>query len=103
MILDFIIVLVTAFIETFLYTIYLLFLNRGKKINSSVMMTLYTTVYLILVKFILAKDNATSSWMIIIYAVSCGGGNYFSMWIDSNYNKIKRRWYKRFARRRQKK
>lgn len=78
----FIVVFILGVIETFLYTAWNLSANRKEINKSSILMFIYMIIYLGIIAFAL-KD--TNTWaLIIIYALSCGVGNYLELLWEKN-------------------
>ncbi len=79
----FILVFIIGLIESFLYTMWNLSANRKEINKSSILMFVYMTVYLFLVAYAI-KDSNTFP-LLLIYAFSCGCGNY----LEILYEKLK--------------
>ncbi len=76
--LKFVLIFVFGVIETFIYTWYLIAVNKGKPLSSSITLTIYMTAYLLILNTAL-KDNVNGVALIIVYALSNGIGNYLKM------------------------
>jgi hypothetical protein len=64
--------------EQFLYTLYLLSVNKYLILISSIFMFLYMVLYLGLINRI-AKDNKDSIKLIFVYSFACMIGNFIAM------------------------
>ena len=71
------IVFVIGALENFLYTWYLLEVGRKRPIKSSILDFVYMLIYLELVAWAI-KDSDTLG-ILVVYAVSCGIGNYLQI------------------------
>lgn len=81
----FLLVFIIGIIETFLYAGYLISVELRQKFLSSVLMFIYMSIYLSIIAFAIKDVDSVS--MIIVYAFSCGIGNYLRV----NYEKNKKR------------
>lgn len=78
-----IIIFVIGFFEQLLYTAYLLSVTKRQVLASTLLMLIYMTIYLFIIYYVM-KD-ASSLWLIISYALSCGVGNWcIMMWERKN-------------------
>ena len=73
----FILILIVGIIETMFFTKWNLRANKARAINSSLMMMIYMSIYLIILDTIF-KDN-NSKLLIISYVLACGIGNYLTV------------------------
>lgn len=73
----FLLIFIVGTIETYLFTKWNLRANDRKAINSSIMMMLYMSIYLLILDAIF-KD-ANSKLLIISYVLACGLGNYLAV------------------------
>jgi len=73
-------VFIFGLIETFLFTGWTISANRGKAIESSILMVAYMLIYLTIILW--AMRDANSYLIIAIYAVSAGIGNYIRVKLD---------------------
>ena len=69
-----ILVFIFGLIETYLFAGWTIGANRGKAIESSLLMVAYMLIYLTIILW--AISDANSYLIIVIYAVSAGIGNY---------------------------
>jgi len=67
-------------VETYIYTATLIAATRMKYIGSSILMFLYMMVYLLILDT--AFKDSNSKLMILVYAVSCGVGNFIRVYQD---------------------
>jgi len=74
------IIFITGMVETFLYTWYLLEVNKGNPVSASILMMFYMIIYLGIISF--AIKSADTLMMLIIYAISCGIGTYIRMILE---------------------
>ena len=75
-------------VETFLYTCYLIRVQRKQPFISSLFMMIYIFIYLAIITY--AIKNVETIPLILIYAFSCGIGNWIRMKLEKkNMNKIK--------------
>jgi uncharacterized protein YebE (UPF0316 family) len=82
-----IIVFILGIIETWLYTGWCLKANQGKVWSSSVLMIIYMTMYLTIISW--AIKDANTFTMIVVYALSCGVGNFLRITQEQNENRKK--------------
>lgn len=69
--------LVSGIIETFLFTWWNLSANEKQLNKSTILMTVYMMVYLIILKYCFEEKNGYT--LIIIYSIACGIGNYLEL------------------------
>jgi uncharacterized protein YebE (UPF0316 family) len=84
MLLKLILVFLIGLVETFLYAGYILSVTKKQVYLSSILMLIYMTIYLSIITFVVKDINTFE--LIIIYALSCGIGNFI---------RIKREHYER--------
>ena len=77
-----VIVFFVGLVEQALYTMYLLSVTRKQKYVSSILMTLYMTLYLGIMAYAI-KDTDTIA-LLIAYALACGIGNLLVMLYDAH-------------------
>lgn len=70
----FILIFIAGLLETYLFTGWNLSANKGKVMVSSFLMFAYMLIYLNIID--MAFKDTNTFWMIGIYALSCGVGNY---------------------------
>lgn len=81
----YLIIFLVGILETFLYTGYLISVELRQKIISSMLMFVYMSIYLSIIAF--AIKDVDSIFMILVYAFSCGIGNFLRV----SYEKKKKR------------
>jgi multidrug transporter EmrE-like cation transporter len=69
-----IIIFLAGIIETFLFTAWSISANKKEENKSSILMIIYMTAYLLLLSFAI-----TNKILLIVYAISCGIGNYLEI------------------------
>jgi uncharacterized protein YebE (UPF0316 family) len=78
--LKYFIIFAAGVVETYIYTATLIAATRMKYIGSSILMFLYMMVYLFILDT--AFKDSNSKLMILVYAVSCGVGNFIRVYQD---------------------
>ena len=73
----FIIILIVGTLETWFFVKWNLRANKQRAINSSMMMMLYMSIYLLILDTIFKDIN--SKFLIVAYVLACGLGNYFAV------------------------
>jgi nucleoside permease NupC len=75
-------IFIVGVIETFIYTAWCLSANRKEINKSSILMFIYMTVYLVIISFALMDKI-----LLLVYALSCGVGNYLELLWEKRYEK----------------
>ena len=71
--LKYLLIFIAGLIETFLYTGYIIAVQKRQRIISSILMFVYMSIYLTIVSYIIKDMNTTI--LLLVYAFSCGIGN----------------------------
>jgi hypothetical protein len=76
------IIFFAGIIETYLFTGWTITANQKKVMVSSILMFIYMTAYLFILD--IAFKDSNSKILLLVYAVSCGIGNYLRVRQERN-------------------
>lgn len=69
-----ILIFVVGIIETFLYTLHLVAVNRRNALMAGILMTIYIFVYLTIVAYAIKNENTLI--VLLVYSCACGIGTF---------------------------
>ena len=82
-----ILVFIGGLIETFLYAGYIISVQKRQVILSSILMLVYMSIYLTIIAYAIQDVNTVT--LILVYALSCGCGNFLRMRKEKADNLLK--------------
>ncbi len=80
-----VIIFCIGFVEQLLYTAYLMSIHKNRVKTSSILMSIYMSIYLFIISYAIKDIN--TAYILFVYALSCGLGNYVFMMIGKNKRK----------------